>query len=175
MQPSHSFSGGSVYCAHLFAFNLSAAGQSAKERSGIWQAIFHMTPKQCVPSARQASRPGPAFGKVLSEMQNPHISLSFPFEEWLYFPIFGRLWKDEVMCLLHGWMNLWVLSIFSSTEFPGFAFLSREGHFLNSVSGFKWYSSVVQIYLFIWGRKEKSKHKINLKRQEDVYKRNFKV
>lgn len=73
-------------------------GRAQEERRGIWQAIFHVTPKQCVPSARQASRPGPAFGRVLSEMlSHPTLSL-FPLE--VYF--FSCGCRDKVMCLLLG-------------------------------------------------------------------------
>ncbi len=128
--PSRSISGGSVYCAHLFAFNLSAAGQSAKRGAGIWLVIFHMTPKQCVHLPdRRPGRDQHLAESYLRRSFPPSSHLSFfPLWGMILFSLFWRLWRDEVMCLLHGWMNLRVLSIFSSAELPGFAFLSREGH-----------------------------------------------
>lgn len=105
------------------------------------------------------------------------ISLSFPFKEWLYFPFLGDFGEmRSCACCMAEWTSGFYL--FSAPlNSQGLLFFPEKdtSFFLNSVSGVKWYSSVIQIYLFIWGRKKKSKHKITPKRQEDFCKINFKV
>lgn len=106
---------------------------------------------------RSSQPPTPLFPYLfLSPLRNDYI--------FLFLGHFGEM-RSCACCLAEWTSGFYLFSAPLNSQ--GLLFFPEKdtSFFLNSVSGVKWHSSVIQIYLFIWGRKEKSKHKITPKRR----------